>query len=181
MKRYSYLFLIIAFTFFTQCNTKSSKNLNSQNILDVNKFNLKKGKKLNSKDWICNEVGKDYICIPSTWKLKKQDKAYYFCYLNNKNNNTYFTVVKYSLNSQNIDFSKYLKESYSQLVKDTVEIGEGYTVKKLIFKDKDTFYCEYYTKLDKKSYLTYSMLFEKYGFLYDVTLKVEKDSEIHIK
>lgn len=176
MKRYNFLILLIAFIGFSQCNTKPNKNLNSQDTLEVNKFNLNKGKKLNPKDWNCTKVVNVYICVPYTWKLKNQDKVYYFCYLNNNNDNTYFTVVKHDLNARNIDIYRYLKEIYSQLKNDTVEIGEGYTVKKMIFKDKYAFYCEYYTKFKDKSYLTYSMLFEKHNSLYDVALKIEKDS-----
>ncbi|MGE5394206.1 MAG: hypothetical protein ACM3P1_05630 [Candidatus Saccharibacteria bacterium] len=153
--------------------------MNSQDTTEVNKFLFKNEKKLDPNDWNCTKLGNDIICVPCSWKLKKQDKVYYFCYLSNNSYNSYFTIIKQDLNSQNIDINKYLKEIYSQLLNDTIEQGEGYTVKKLIFKNKYAYYCEYYTKFENKSFLTYSMLFEKHDFLYDVALKIEKDSASH--
>lgn len=176
MKGYRYYLLLCLFCIFIQCTSNRNQNIEQKNFLDADNSKIKEGKNFNSKDWKCELIGNENICIPSTWKPRNQDKYLYYCDLNNSNTNTYFLIIKYNTKTQNINFTRYLKESYSQLINDTIEIGEGYTVKRLIFKDKDTFHCEYYTKKDNTQYLTYSMLFIHYNFLYDISLKVERDS-----
>src|SRR3989304_4774785 len=46
---------------------------------------------------------------------------------------------------------------------------------KTIEQNKEYYYCEYYTKIDNISYITYSMIFNQGDFLYDISLKAEKD------
>src|SRR3972149_8625259 len=174
MKLYLFFITIILVCGFSQCSSKNETSENSKkDILKVNKFKLRKGKTL--KDWNCHEIEDNNICIPSTWKTIEQNKVYYFTYLDNNNDNTYFTILRYNASVENIDSKEYLKETYLQLINDTLEKGMSYTVKRLIFKNKESYYCEYYTKIDNISYITYSMIFNQGDFLYDISLKAEKD------
>jgi hypothetical protein len=174
MKPYLFFMTIIFICGFSQCTSKNETSENSKNdILTVNKFKLRKGNTI--KDWNCHEIEDNNICIPSTWKTIEQNKVYYFTYLDNNNDNTYFTILRYDVSVDNFDSKKYLKETYLQLVSDTLEKGMSYTVKRLIFKNKESYYCEYYTKIDDISYITYSMIFNQGDFLYDISLKAEKD------
>ncbi len=174
MKPYLFFMTIIFICGFSQCTSKNETSENSKNdILTVNKFKLRKGNTI--KDWNCHEIEGNNICIPSTWKTIEQNKVYYFTYLDNNNDNTYFTILRYDVSVDNFDSKKYLKETYLQLVNDTLEKGMSYTVKRLIFKNKESYYCEYYTKIDNISYITYSMIFNQGDFLYDISLKAEKD------
>jgi hypothetical protein len=88
-------------------------------------------------------------------------------------------VAKYNESATGLTAYKYLKETYLQLKNDSIEVFTGYTVKKLVFDDKVTFYGEYYTSIKRKSYLTYSTVFEKDNDLFEIALKVDsaKSSE----
>jgi hypothetical protein len=182
MKRIQYFFLILIVCIMSQCQSKTDNtSAESDDTWEVEKYKITKGGKLNPKDWKCNDAGEENICIPSAWKPLKQDVMHYFAYLNNNNDNTYFTVAKYNMMTQDIDASKYLSEVYSQLLKDTTENFEGYTLKKLIFIDKEAYYGEYYTNINKIPYFTYSMLVNHNGVLYEIALKVERNKDPNYK
>jgi len=174
MKIYLLIVTTIFVCGFSRCTSNRDTSENSKkDILKVTNFKLRKGNTL--KDWNCFEIEGNTICIPLTWKTIKQNKVYYFTYLDNNNDNTYFTILRFNESTENIDSKKYLKETYLQLVNDTAEKGTSYSVKKLIFKNKESYYCEYYTKIGNISYITYSMIFNRGDYLYDVSLKAEKD------
>ncbi len=122
--------------------------------------------------WMCDTLSSEIICLPEEWHSVDQDKIYYFAYLDNDDQQTYFTIAKYDVSKDGINAEVYLKEMYRQLVEDKKELFEGYTLKKLKFPDKEAYYGEYYTEIDEKEYFTYSMLVEQDGHLYDIALKV---------
>jgi hypothetical protein len=166
------------FCFLSACKSQSDKSQEDSAVQEtwaVDKYEFKKGENLNPKDWNCVKIEDNEICCPSNWKPVQQKSVSYFSYLNNNNKSTFFTIVNYTISESNIDARRYLKLGYSQLLKDTVEKFTGFTVKKLIFQDNEAYYAEYFTEVNKQSYLTYSMLFEKDNYLYDIALKVEKD------
>lgn len=174
MKKHKILFAFIIFFGLYQCQPKTDKNLESSDTWKVDRFKLKRGNDLNSKDWNCNMVEGDQICVPSSWRPMKNPNTYYFCDLNNNNINTYFGILRLNLKGQNMRLKDYLKRAYSILLNDKRQENEGYSVKKLFYTDREVYYSEYYTKIDGKRYITYSMLLNKNDFLYDIALKVER-------
>lgn len=176
MKKAIYVLVFLTGSFLFGCEFNAKRKASQSNdSLVINEFEIKKGKKLDSKDWNCSVIEKDVICHPSKWKPVKQDKVYYFAYLNNNDKQTFFTIINYDVMASKISDKEYLKMGYAQLLADTTEKLEGYTVKQLIFADKTSYYAEYFTILNKKKYFTYSMVFEKDGLLYDISLKVERN------
>jgi hypothetical protein len=153
-------FLLIN-AFFVCCNTNSD---------------------LKHRDWNCKTIDEDKICIPSSWEFKHQSKALFFSYLNNKDDNSYFAVLKYNRTTSGLDAIKYLKQLYVVLQKkDTIETSQGYSLKKLISDNNITYYNEIYTKISNKPYLTYSTVFEKDDDLYEIVLKVEIANSVKYK
>lgn len=169
---FKYHFLLIAVC-LAGCNFKQNKS-KTKDFLDIDSFNVNKGHKLDIANWICKVKGLENVCFPSYWDLITTDKAYFFSYLGDKDSSAYFAIIKYPKDVYLIDSKRYLQEIYHQLQADTAELAQGYTVKRLIFEKKEAYYCEYYTKIGNSEYLTYSLLFEEDGFLYDFTLKVKK-------
>jgi hypothetical protein len=173
MKSYFILLLLSSFLSLVQCNSKNEQKSVSDDKIIVDNIKVKKGRKIDASGWKCYVLKNEVVCVPAEWKIVDQDKIDFFCYLNNSNENTYFVLGKF-----NTDFRKYLADTYYQLTNDTIEIGEGYTVKKLLFRDKVIYYCEYFTRYDNREYIMYSILFHKFNYLYDISLKVEKDTSI---
>lgn len=123
------------------------------------------------KNWNCTSIDNDKICVPSDWKLVQQSKLLFFSYLNNSDTNTFFTVLKYNKTVSGLNVHSYLKTYYSELIKDTVEKFIGFTTKELEMGNRNPYYSEFYTRLNKKPYITYSMVFENDNNLYEFSLK----------
>jgi len=151
MNRIKYILLI-----FLILGCKNSSNKNSLQ---------------DNKSWNCTSIDNEKVCIPLDWKLLHQSKFLFFSYLNNSDTNTFFTVLKYNKAVSGLNVHDYLKTYYSALIKDTVESFTGFTTKELIMENRNSYYSEFYTRLNKKPYITYSMVFENDNNLYEFTLK----------
>lgn len=136
---------------------------------------------ISEMDWRCFKIGDDDLCTPSIWLPIRQKEYYYMSNLDDAKNKTSFVILRYTINEINITPIIYLKESYSQMLKDSVENFTGFTVKRLIFQDQDVYYSEFFSERSKVKYLTYSMMFEKDNYLYDFCLKVEKVKSVKYK
>lgn len=175
MRFLTYAFCLLITWNFLGCKFGSDNKSNqSKDTLTVNSFEFKKGAELDRSEWSCNVANEDIICHPSKWTPVKQSKLHYFAYLDSADKTRFFTVLTYNVAKDKIDAKGYLKEVYAQASKDTVERFDGFTVKELIFSDRNAYYAEYYTTIDNEPFLTYSMVFENSGTLYDVALKLKK-------
>lgn len=130
---------------------------------------------LDMKEWECHQVSNEEICLPKYWSPIKQDKAYFFSYLENEDMHSFFAIVSYDVIKDSINSDLYLKEMYNQLINSNdEEIFEGYTLSKLNFSDYISYYGEYYTKIHTNQYFTYSMVVEYKSKLYELILKVPR-------
>lgn len=162
--------IALCITCFIRCTGGSQQNGHNKTI-DIT---FKQGEKLRTKDWVCYNLSDSRICIPSNWKFEQQSKYYFFSELDGPYDvNSFFVIAKYDKLSSGLGAIKYLKETFNQLKRDTVEKFMGYTVKKLIFNDKVSYYCEYFTSVGNKPYIGYSTIFEQDGNLFDITLKTD--------
>lgn len=162
--------ILIAICCQIACSGNSNNKSHDTTTID---YNIKQGDSLPSKDWHCYNVDEERICIPTTWKFKRQSKVLFFSDLDYVDSNSYFVILKYNKLTSELDAIKYLKTTYVQLKKDPVEKFTGYTVKKLTFADKETYYSEYYTSINKRSYMTLSTVFESGNNLFEIALKVD--------
>jgi hypothetical protein len=133
------------------------------------------------KDWACYDINEDRICIPSTWTIKKQSKFHFFSLLDATDANSYFVVLKYNKTISGLNIDSYIKETYNQSIKDSIELFTGYTLKKIIFKDKQSVYGEYFTSIKGKPYMTYSTVFEIDDNLFELALKVDSAKAANYK
>lgn len=177
MRRQLRLFiLLVAISVSPSCKFgNDKKDGQPDDTLNVESFEFKRGKKLDAKDWSCDALKEDVVCYPSNWKVIKQKSTDFFAYLDTANKDAFFAIAKYDMKLTKINTRVYLKTGYGQLLADTTEKFIGYTVKELIFNNKNTYYGEYYTSIGGQEYLSYSMVFEREGVLYDVILKVRRD------
>lgn len=181
-KRFSLFVLLIVIGALSGCRFGSDEKLKqSSDSLDVESFEFKRGEKLEAKDWECGVVKNDVVCYPSNWKPVKQNSTYFFAYLDNADKNTFFAISNHNMASDKINAIGYLKAGYAQLLADTTEKFIGYTVKELIFDNKNAYYGGYYTSIGGEEYLSYSMVFEREGLLYDAILKVKRDKAPNYK
>lgn len=172
MKRFRAFCTLTLISIFSSCSTGGS--LSSTDLT-----NNADGK--SEINWRCFKIGDDDLCTPSTWLPIRQKEYYYMSNLEYAKNKTSFVILRYTVNEIKITPIIYLKESYSQMLKDSVENFTGYTVKRLVFQDQDVYYSEFFSERSKVKYLTYSMMFEKDNYLYDFCLKVEKAKSVKYK
>ena len=177
MKLHTSVLLLLSVFVFSQCRFGTDSNKDKQSI----ETDFKRGKDLDPKEWSCHKVENNTICIPSNWKFIEQNKVFYFTSLNNEDKNTFFTIIKFDTGLKNLNAGQYLQQGYSQMLQDTVETLTGYTLKKMTFKDKISYYAEYFTKIKGEEYFAYSMVFEKKGLLYDIALKLSKEESPRYK
>lgn len=174
--KYTYtnsLLIIMLFSFCTSCKSKyNGSDKFEMEQLNTDDFQIRKGKQLNPKDWHCYDIQYDKICCPIEWKPAEQKFYLFFSKLNDTNENTFFVVIRYDKEMRNISLDNYVKEVYSQLRDDTVEVFIDYMLKELLFKDKRAFYGEFMTEITDSSYVTFSMYTEHNGMIYDFSLKV---------
>jgi len=166
MKKKLYILTLACFIIACRNNDRSTVSYST---------NLKEGPKL--KDWQCLNMDSDRVCMPSNWKQSKQNKYLYYCRLDSSDKNTYFVILKYNTLNNDLSDTKYLSITYNALIKGTVEKFKGYTSKEIIFSDKTSYFNEYYTLYDNKSYLTQSTVFTVGNNLYEIAVKsVDKDT-----
>jgi hypothetical protein len=155
---------------FISCTNTNNDEVNGKNVNIV----FKKGKKLDAQSMRCYQIDDNTICIPSNWKLQNQNKYFLFSTLDNNDDlNSFFVIAKYSKITSGLSCVRYIKETYNELRKDTTEKLVGYTVKKLTFENTVSYYCEYYTSVANKPYLSFSTVFERNDNIFDVTLKTD--------
>lgn len=145
-------------------------------ILD---FKYKKGPNLEAKDWKYYEIDDDKILIPKDWIQIDNPNTYFYAKPQTEDENVFFVIVKYD--KKQIGMTEYLKECYKQNLEDKNEIFTGYTVKRLTFKTKKTYYCEYFTVKSNKKYITFSTLFETDSHIYDIGIKIIDSNTTHIQ
>lgn len=81
---------------------------------------------LDMEKWDCHQIANDEICLPKNWNPIKQDKAYFFSYIENGDMLSFFAIVSYDVVKDSINSELYLKEMYNQLIKSNdEEIFEG--------------------------------------------------------
>lgn len=136
---------------------------------------------LNSKEWVQIKLKPESFCIPVKWQPLNQKFYYYFSYLNNKDENRYFVIAKYDMRKTSVTPLRYLHETYSEALKDTAELFNGYTLKRLNINKNEVYYSEFYTNIRNTKYLTYSMIFTNKGFLYDVSMKGWLNESLRLK
>src|ERR1700748_1510903 len=146
------------YTLILLCFTIGCTNGNNKGKTFFSHF--QEGPALDSKNWNCLDIDNEKICTPSQWKILPQSKYLYYSSLDSLDKNKYFVILKYNETVSSLNIHKYLAMTYTALIKDTVEKSTSYTSKKLVFNNKTAYYSEYYTRLDNKPYLTYSMVFE---------------------
>lgn len=174
---HKHFYILLIFVVFSHCKLKpeNAKSDAVKETWDVDKSEFERGAALNPEEWNCFKIGNDDLCCPSVWKPIKQKEYYYLSNLENPKENTSFLILRYPVSTTGITPTLYLKETYRQALKDTVDEFTGYTVKKLVFQDRETYYSELFGERSRKKYTTFSMMFEKDNYLYDFCLKVEKD------
>lgn len=156
--KYIWILNFIVISFQIGCNTNKENSVNDR--IDIEK-------------WECHQIANDEICLPKYWNPIKQDKAYFFSYLDNEDMHSFFAIVSYDVIEDSLNSELYLKEMYSQLINSNdEEIFEGYTLNELTFIDYISYYGEYYTKIHDNKYFTYSMVVEYKSKLYELILKV---------
>lgn len=166
MKKELYILTLAYFIMACRTNGRSTVSYTTH---------IKEGPKL--KDWQCNNIDSDRICTPSNWKQSKQNKYLYYCRLDSSDKNVYFVILKYNTVTDNLSDTKYLSITYNALIKGTIEKFERYTSKEITFNDKKTYFSEYYTLYNNKSYLTQSTVFIAGKNLYEIAIKsVDKDT-----
>ncbi len=166
MKKYIAKLVLIILLCHVGCNNASKK----KNI--ANK----------TSDLSCNSIQNNIICIPKEWKIINQSGVFFFAAIKKDYRYAFFTVNKIDLKVTHLDLKSYLKAIYKELQKkNNVETFTGYTLKKITFEDKTSYYAEYFSKVENIDYKSYSVLFEKDGFLYDIFLKSEQNTKVKYK
>ena len=168
--KYTYvIFLAVALFTFSCSSGKTSDTANSSDTLSTADL-------LKTETWKCIDTAQDRFCLPPSWKPFAHNKGYIFCsYLDNTDSTTVFAVLK-TAESKDVNINSYLKKVYKQLKSDNTEIVQGYSINKLIYETKETYFGRYYAQVNDKSYLTYSMIFELDNSIYEVALKCEKSN-----
>lgn len=174
MKHYL-LISIYSLIIFSACGSKTAGD--NENMLPVTKFDVDVSEQSTGKDWQSFSILNDNIFCPIDWKLFPQDKVMFFTQINDSDKNTFFTVVRYDQVQNDITLESYIKLGYSQLKNDSVEVFTGYSLKELAFENKQAFYGEYSTVINKVNYYTFAMYFIEKGFVYDLSLKVRKSDK----
>lgn len=170
MNYFKKIFIVsIAIINFVGCTFHSDKKESTIKI-DIT---FKKGDMLNPAKWQCADIEDEKICIPHSWKIVRQDKVLFLSKWDTIDVNSYFVVLKYSMAEKELSVNKYLKETYTQFKKDTVEVLMNHKLKRLIFNNKVTYFGEYITSIKGKEYLTSSTVFEKNDYIYEIALKVD--------
>jgi len=176
-------FLIVSIFFIglLGCNNGDKYSAkNEDGSIPINEFTIREGKKIDPNEWKCYEVQYDRICCPRNWHLSKQQKRLFLVSISDVDTNSYFTVVRYDQEANNLSSNDYLRALYSRLVNDTVEQLIKYTLKETKFKDKTTYYGEFETEINKTKYISYSMVINYNGLLYDIALKCpEQFKDMH--
>ncbi|NCD68819.1 hypothetical protein [Mucilaginibacter agri] len=116
--------------------------------------------------------------MPSEWKALQQTKYVYYSRTDSLDKNKFFVVLKYNKKISGLSDNKYLAITYSKLMDGIIEKFTGYTTKKIIFQDKIAYYSQYFTRLNDKPYLTYSMVFDIDNNLYEFAMKADSASSI---
>lgn len=155
------------------CNTEANKE-KKEGYLKVDKFKLNKSDS-NLKNWTCYNIADNTICCPESWGYVETKKFMFYSDMRDSLANTYFVVNTYSVNSLDITPLNYFKEVYSTLVNDTSEVFKGYKLTELIFKDKSSFFGEFFTDIAGESYVFYQMIWELDDIMYDMGIKAKKD------
>jgi hypothetical protein len=167
MKYTCIILLALALFTFSCSSGKTNDTANGSDTLSTADL-------LKTETWKCVDTAQDKFCLPPSWKPFAHNKGYIFCsYLDNKDSTTVFAVMK-TAESKDVNINAYLKKVYKQLKSDSAEIVQGYSIKKMVYETKETYFGRYYADVNDRSYLTYSMIFELDNNIYEVALKCEK-------
>ena len=101
------------------------------------------GKPLPPSEWHCYIADVDKICIPESWGYVKQNAFLLMSDLSHIAPGSYFVVGKYDKKARDFDATKYLKEQYLVLKKDSTQLVTSCKTIKLIYADKESFSTEY--------------------------------------
>lgn len=168
--KFTYVILLAVALFTYSCGSgKTSDKASDSDTLTTADL-------LKTETWKCIDTAQDKFCLPPSWKPFAHNKDYIFCsLLDNEDKTTVFAVMK-TVETKDVNINSYLKKIYTQLRNDSTEIVQGYSVNNLIYETKQTYFGRYYAKVNDKSYLTYSMVFELDNNIYEIALKCEKSN-----
>ena len=130
------------------------------------------GKPLPPNEWHCYIADVDKICIPESWGSVKQNVFLLMSDLSHVAAGSYFVVGKYDKKARGFDATKYLKEQYLVLKKDSTQLVTSCKTIKLIYADKESFLTEYSLLVNKEPYIVHSTVFEIGDNLYDISLTI---------
>lgn len=178
----NFLLLVLGAAFYSiffGCKSKSSpsddNDFDDTGALKVDQYVVRKGHAV--QDWRCDEVQFDRICHPNKWEVSDQKKRLFLTTINELDSNSFFTVVRYDVAANSINAEKYLRLMYSRLYLDTVEVFDSYTLKKLNFEHRTSYYGEFKTRINSVSYISLTMTLEFNGLLYDFALKTKESKK----
>ncbi len=163
------------------CNLKVKEPVNydryenpfsSENI-EINR------KGMEQKDWKCENLQGGVTCYPRAWHAVNQNSFYFFAYIDTINKKEYYVVGKFPQDSIYHLELDYLSEVYRQLTLDTLEMLISFDLKKLTFRNDESYYGEYVTQESNGvKYVTYSMVFRHSKYIYDITVKIVSFAEV---
>ena len=162
----NYIIIMVA-CYLAACSVDSNQSGRDTTIIEQT---IKIGKPLPPKEWHCYINGEDKICIPEVWGYVKQSVFLLMSDLSHIAPGSYFVVGKYDKKARGFDATKYIKEQYLLLKKDSTQLVTGWKTMKLIYADKESFSTEYNLLINGEPYIVYSTVFEIENDLYDISL-----------
>lgn len=157
----------IAACFLAACSGESNQSGRDTTIIEQT---ITIGKPLPPNEWHCYIVDQDKICIPEAWGYVKQNPFLLMSDLSHTAPGSYFVVGKYDKKARGFNATKYLKEQYLELKKDSTQLMTSCKTIKLIYADKELFSTEYNLLINKEPYIIHSTVFEIGDDLYDILL-----------
>jgi len=166
---------LLLITLFCSCLISCSTK-NTQIRKDTTIVNIKfvKGKPLPPKEWHVYKINtnEEWIFIPESWHLINEDRFLLTARLNVPDSESHFLVLKLDQKEVKLNAVGYMRESYKEFIDGSLQKLTGYKTTKLVYNDKVVFSSEFNTLMDNKSYVTYSTVFEKDNYIFDIVLKV---------
>lgn len=167
MVRLKYLFAIFLSLYFS-CDTQKGENLQNGNEIPVTEFRVIE-RSLDTT-WQCLTLNNDLVCVPEGWDEEIQEKYLFMSQLKDSDPNTYFVIIKTKNPFDSIE--EYERRVIDLLVEDTIEVLSDYALTGLKYSTKKATFLEAYLEKGGLNYCAYSMLVEKNGVRYDLSLKI---------
>ena len=164
-----FIIIPIVSCFLAACSGGSNQSGRDTTIIEQT---VTIGKPLPANEWHCYIADVDKICIPEDWGYVKQKVFLLMSDLSHIAPGSYFVAGKYDKKARGFDATRYLKEQYLVLKKDSTQLVTSCKTIKLIYADKVSFSTEYNLLINKEPYIVQSTVFEIGDDLYDISLKM---------